>query len=267
MESKLTGKTIKKVGICTNKVVISFTDGEKMDISKETYSSFYLFEGKNLSMQEYKKIKDLNDVSSLLDSAFNIIKRGLITENKLKEKLYAKGASKKQVDEVMTWLKKHDLINDEAYIEDYLEYADEVNMGQYKIKEKLYNKGISKERIEKIRFSESKEKQKAKKIYKDVLKKYDNLLGDNKRQHIYNFYISQGFSKNIASEMAGSAPSDDKKLVKKSLNKDFEIAYKKFSKNYENKELFEHIFRSLKAKGYTYQDIKKKWEEKCNELY
>ena len=267
MASRPSGRIIRNIRICKEKVIISFKNGDKLDVSKDTFSSFYLFVGKEVSDAEYKKIKELNDITSLLNIALGVLKRSVVTEYKMRQKLYKKGAYKKDVDEVIKWLKQHDLINDDAYIEDFLEYASEVNMGQNKIKEKLYEKGISKERIEKIRFSETKERQKAKNLLPKINKKYIDLVGDNKKQHVYNFYVSHGFSSKIASEMVSLLPNDEKRTIKKSLEKDFEIVYKRFSRQYEERELFDHIFKSLKAKGYSYQDIRKKWEEKMNDIY
>ena len=67
--------------------------------------------------------------------------------------------------------------------------------------------------------------------------------------------------------MVENLPQDKKSKINDSLNKDYQIAVRKFSRQYEGRELFDHIFRSLKAKGYSYNEIRRKWEDSNNDLY
>ena len=53
--------TIKKIKILKSKVVISFLDHEKIEIDREVYPNFYLYEGKEISNKELNKIVSFNN--------------------------------------------------------------------------------------------------------------------------------------------------------------------------------------------------------------
>ena len=70
---------IKKIKILKNKVVITFND-EKLELDKEVYPNFYLYEGKDISKKEYEKIKELNNVSVFLKYAMKIRSKAIYSE-------------------------------------------------------------------------------------------------------------------------------------------------------------------------------------------
>ena len=191
---------IKKIKILKNKVVISF-ENEKLELDKEVYPNFYLYEGKEIDKKEYNKIKEFNNVSSFLKYAMRIRSKAIYTEYQIREKLYKKEATKAEVDKVISIMKGYDLIDDNAFIEDYVEYYNSLNYGKNKIINKLKDKGIFEERINKINFSISNERKKAKAILPRLEKKYDKYSFSQQKQHIYNAYLSNGFTNDIALEM------------------------------------------------------------------
>ena len=108
--------TIRKIKILKNKVKIYLEDGTLLEIDKGIFTNFYLYEGKDLSKKEIENIKNQNDSVNYLSYALKLRQKALYTEHKMREKLYYKGANKKQVDIVINYMKKHDLIDDEAII-------------------------------------------------------------------------------------------------------------------------------------------------------
>ena len=133
---------IKKIKILKSKVKITFANKEKLEIDKEVYPNFYLYEGKELSNKEYKEIVEYNNDSKLLKYALNIRSKAPYSEFKLREKLYNKGANKKSVDHIIKMMKHYDLINDMMLAQDLTEYYNSLNYGENKIKQKLSDKGI-----------------------------------------------------------------------------------------------------------------------------
>ena len=101
---------IKKIKILKNKVVITFND-EKLELDKEVYPNFYLYEGKDISKKEYEKIKELNNVSVFLKYAMKIRSKAIYSEYQIREKLYKKEAKKSEVDQVIKIMKGYDLID------------------------------------------------------------------------------------------------------------------------------------------------------------
>ena len=109
---------ITKIKILKSKVNISLDNGKKLSIDKDVFTNFYLYEGKELSNDEYKKVVDLNNSNKLLQYALKLRSKSLYSEYKMREKLYKKEANKKSVDKVIKILKGYDLIDDKAYASD-----------------------------------------------------------------------------------------------------------------------------------------------------
>ena len=245
---------ITKIKILKNSVSVYFDD-EKLELDKEVYPNFYLYVGKEVSKKEYKKIKEYNDISSLLKYALKIRSKAIYSEYQMREKLYAKGGNKEEIDQVINKLKGYDLIDDNAFIEDHIEYYNSLNYGKNKILNKLSEKGIFEERLEKINFPISIERKKAKAIFDKLDKKHSKYNFVRKKQHIYNSYISLGFSKEIANEMVPTLKDDNNKEEKKKLEKDFEKIKTRYSNKYQKKELKQKILQALLQKGYRMNDI------------
>lgn len=247
---------IKKIKTFKNKVVISFYDEEeKLEISKEIFVNYYLYEGKEVSKKELKKIKNDNDSISFLSYALKLRQKSLYSEYKMREKLYDKGANKEQVDKIIKTLKANDLIDDNAFIEDYVEYYNSLNYGKNKIKAKLLDKGIFEDRISKISFPISKERKKAKNILSKLIKKYDKYNSSQKKQHIYQAYLSMGFDSDIAKEMVEEITDNSPKEENEKLKKDFDKIYLRYVKKYSKKELRNKIITYLLSKGYKMKDV------------
>lgn len=248
---------ITKIKILKNKVNISFDNANKLSIDKEVFTNFYLYEGKELTRDEYKSILELNDTNKLLQYALKLRSKAIYSEYKLREKLYSKEASKRSVDKVIKILKGYDLIDDKAYASDLVEYYNSLNYGENKIKTKLAEKGIFKETIDKMKFPISIEKKKANNLLPKLEKKYDKYNASSKKSHIYNAYILEGFSKDIASEMTNKIKSPNQKDELDKLKSDYLKTKTRLERKYKGKELKQKILSSLLTKGYKMNDILK----------
>ena len=253
---------IKKIKILKNKVTITF-DKEKLEIDKEIYPNFYLYEGKDVSNKEYKAIKEYNDVAALLNYALKVRSKAIYSEYQMREKLYNKGGSKPEVDKVIKTLKGYDLIDDDAFILDHIEYYNSLNYGKNKIIQKLLDKGIFEEKINKINFPISVERRKAKALLPKLISKYQKYNFNQLKNHVYSSYISSGFSSELSKEMVDSIPEpkNNKEELNK-LDKDYEKAYSRLSKKYNKKELRQKVLQSLLQKGYKMNDVLKVIERK-----
>ena len=249
------GKLIKRIRVNKKSVAITFSDGERIDISEEAYISNYLYVGKELTQKDIDKLLQITSVKKLSAYALNLLTKGHYTEWKMREKLYAKGGEKRDVDYIITRLKELDLLDDKSFIEDFLGYAEERLWGKNKIKQELLKKGIFAEEIEKIHFNIATEKKKALALLPSLEKKYAKYSYQQKKQHIYNALLSRGFDHDVANYVVSKMSNKNDKDEKNKLKEDFKKIYARFSKKYEGRELKERVYRSLISKGYKYNDI------------
>ena len=119
MPKEKNGRTIKKIRINKKAIAIFFSNGERIDISEEAYTSSYLYVGKELSDKEIAKLTQITSVKKLSQYALSLLSKHHYTEWKMREKLYAKGGSKDDVDYIISKLKELDLINDKEFIEEH----------------------------------------------------------------------------------------------------------------------------------------------------
>lgn len=266
MQSENAGKKITRISISQKKVTIYFGK-EKLVLSHDLFTSSYLFKGKELTDKEIKKLRKDNGISLALEYAKKVLSKGIFTEWKMREKLYAKEYSKEIVDEIIMRLKKENLINDIAYIKEYIAYGNEKLFGKNKIIQKLKMHGVFDENIAKVSFSEAKEREKAKKLLPKFERKYRDLSLVDKKQHIVNAYINNGYDTSVAIKMVDSIKSTSPKVEQDNLRKQFMAAFNQALRKYDDqKKIKENVFNKLMMKGYRYQDIAKIWEENKDEI-
>ncbi len=261
MPSRSSGKTILKIKVNKKNVVISFTDKTKLDVVNEVMANFYLYEGKTLDSKTIRDIEKYNATASLLKYAMSLLKKGHLSEWKMREKLYNKEGKKEDVDYVIKTLKSYDLIDDKALILDTIEYGNERNLGKNKILQDLNNKGVFKENLNKISFPLSLEKKKAKNNLPKLERKYDKYSYEQKRQHIYRSLLSLGFEQDVALDALNGLKTPNKREEDNKLNRDFTKTYIKYKNHYEGYDLKNKVISHLKSKGYKTSEILKCWEE------
>ena len=70
---------ITKIKILKNKVNI-YIDDEKLELDKDVYPNFYLYEGKELTKKEYQSIKEYNQIASLMKYALALRSKAIYSE-------------------------------------------------------------------------------------------------------------------------------------------------------------------------------------------
>ena len=261
MRSEKSGKPITKIVITKEKVSVYFNK-ERLSLSYDTFTSHYLYEGKLLSDKEINELKKDNDVSEGYEYAKKLLLKATYTEWKMREKLYAKEYDKPIVDAVIDKLKKAKLINDKAFIKDYIRYGNDKLMGQNKIIQNLKSLGVFDENLKDVSFSEAKELSKAKKLLPKFERRYQSLSTVQKRQHIMNAYINEGYQLDIAMKLMNQIKITSERKEKENLHKAYKqvklVANRKKLKGEERREF---IINKLMAKGYKYKDINDLGEE------
>lgn len=262
MPLKSTGNIISKIKINKKNVVLTFQNKDKVTISYDAYANYYLYVGKELSRKEMNDIVDFSNLEKAMSYATTLLKRYHYSEYRLREKLYAKEYTKKDVDKVIDFLKKHDLINDMMFALDLKAYGDERNLGKHKIIQDLQNKGIFPEEINKLKFPINLERKKAYNQLKRLEKKYASESYEKRKQHIYASLMNLGFDHDVVNEVMNDITEKDDKKELKQLRLDYDKARTRLNRKYEDEELKEQLMKTLRNRGYRYNDIRKVMEEK-----
>ena len=262
MPSGNTGNKITSIRYCKNKVVITVNKLIRLELPHEVFTSFYIYKGKLLSDKEFSEINEKMINYALLSYARKLSFKKMYTERKMREKLYLKDANKKNVDAVIKELKKSNLIDDESYMNEYVEFANNKNVGKNKIVAKLKEKGVFSEKTNKLSFKEADEIRKARNRLPTLEKKYDKYNNVSKKDHIIKALISEGFDTDVAIEVAGEMKLNSSKSELEKLNRDYDTLYKRYSRKHVGEELRKKLFDGLMAKGYKAKDIVNIWEGK-----
>ena len=266
MQSGNTGKKILSIKIYKSKVTLTFGKNDKVDITPEVFTSHYLYVGKTLSNKEIATFEEENSLDAAYSYAKSLLLKAMYSEWGIRDKLYAKEYTKDVVDKVVTKLKKERLIDDKKLCKEYISYGNDKLWGKNKIIQELKKKGVFEETLKDLVFSPRTELVKANKLLPKLEKKYSNLPTSDKKQHIYNAIISQGFTHEIAVEVSRKAKSTKEKEEDALLKRAFSNTYSKALRTNKTKDgVKAYVFRSLSQKGYKMNDIRKLWEEKENE--
>ena len=264
MPSVNTGNlVIKSIKVYKDHVTLSFVkQKESLKISKEAYLAVYLYEGKKISPKELKKIKDIDSISVLLNYSMSLISKRHYSEKKLSEKLYNKEKNKEAVQLVIKRLKENDLLDDQAYMEDLVNWDNERLFGKNKIMKHLKTQGIPEALIGKAHFSRSNELKKAKALIPSLRKKYSRYAFNNMKKHVYQALLAKGFDHEVAFEAIetikdGGSPKEEKTKL---LN-DYKKIKKRYESKYEGYTLKQKIFAALLNKGYKGSEIRRVLED------
>lgn len=263
--SKSTGRVIVKLKKNKKNIVITLDNKQKLNVGNEVLANFYLYEGKMLTNKDINEIKNFDNTLKLMNYALSLLKKSHYSEWKMREKLYAKEGTKRDVDFVIKRLKEHDLINDKMLTLDLIEYGNERNLGKNKIIQDLLNKGIFREDINDRMFSQSLERKKALNNLNRLEKKYDRYNYEQKKQHIFGALLSLGFDSDIAREALNHIKPSKAKEENDKLRLDFVKTYVRHHRMYEGYELKKRVIATLRSKGYKVNDILKMWEKEYGE--
>lgn len=256
------GNKITSVKYLKEKVTLKLKDESRIEMPKEVFSSFYLYKGKILSDKEIKEIEKESRIFELYKYARKISTKRVYSEHKMREKLYLKTSNTIEVNEVINRLKKNGLINDSEFVKEYVEYANNKNIGKNKIIAKLVEKGVFKGEIDKIHFNEKLEYKKARTYLAKLDEKYDKYNYQAKKEQAIQFLVSQGFDVNVARDIASDLSAPKHKDEVKKLEADFDKAIRQYKTKYSGREYKDKVFQSLLRKGYKMNDIISMWEDK-----
>ena len=141
--------------------------------------------------------------NEVLKKAFDLLSRRAHSTKELRDKLYKREFSKRDIDTVIAECERLGFLNDELFANDYAAELGGQGKGIFKIKMKLRDKGLSEDNIEKaLEKIADNEQENAENALSRKMRSLINEKDINKRrQKAYRFLAYRGFSSDIITKL------------------------------------------------------------------
>ena len=183
---------------------IILDSGEFFDADQETVFKADLEEGKELSENEIKEIKDCAEIIRGKEAAYNYLTYSFRTEKEIYQKLLQKGISKKNLESILNDLKRLKLVNDEEAAKFIIEKLKIKGHGRIFISSELRKKGIKQELIAKLLpelYRSDEEIEIAGNIFKKRLKKGEDATDIKVKKRQADYLYRKGFDWEIINKV------------------------------------------------------------------
>ena len=246
---------IKEIKDKGSKIIITFFDDSKLKISRPTFNNFVIVEGKELDAKTKKDIERFEEKEEIRKYIKVLVNKKPYTERELLKKALTKFKDYHLVIEVVKELKVSHLIDDEEFVDNYLDYFDKNNYGQYFIINFFRSSGLKEELIKKLDFDEENEKRKALNYFDSIKNKFVSNNFAKQKKKIYDRMLQRGFNITVILDVLNNLKINEES-EKERLRKDFKKAKMKYFITNDNQvDANSKIVNKLINKGYSLEDI------------
>lgn len=124
---------------------VTFDDGSKMGLYRQTVEDFALYSGKELDEQEAEDLRTAAGQMSAKMRAVRIVSAASVSRRDLEARLVRKGEDPQQAKEAVAWMEDLHLVDDRATAEQVVSSCISKGYGLARAKQALYEKRIPKE--------------------------------------------------------------------------------------------------------------------------
>ena len=124
---------------------VTFSDGSKLGLYRQTVEDFGLYTGMELSDSEFEKLKSAAGQMSAKMRAVRIVSASSVSKRDLEDRLVKKGEDPDQAKEAVRWMEDLHLVNDRNTAEQVVHSCISKGYGLQRAKQALYEKRIPKE--------------------------------------------------------------------------------------------------------------------------
>lgn len=124
---------------------VTFDDGSKMGLYRQTVENFALYSGKELDEQEAESLRTAAGQMSAKMRAVRIVSASSVSRRDLEARLVRKGEDPQQAKEAVAWMEDLHLVDDRATAEQVVSSCISKGYGLARAKQALYEKRIPKE--------------------------------------------------------------------------------------------------------------------------
>ena len=124
---------------------VSFENGEKLGLYRQTVEDFGLYTGKELTEEEYNSLLEAAGRMSAKMRAVRIVSAASVSKRDLQERLVRKGEDPEQAREAVDWMEELHLLDDRNTAEQIVHSCISKGYGIQRAKQALYEKRIPKQ--------------------------------------------------------------------------------------------------------------------------
>ena len=124
---------------------VTFDDGSKMGLYRQTVEDFALYSGKELDEQGAESLRTAAGQMSAKMRAVRIVSASSVSRRDLEARLVRKGEDPQQAKEAVAWMEDLHLVDDRATAEQVVSSCISKGYGLARAKQALYEKRIPKE--------------------------------------------------------------------------------------------------------------------------
>ena len=124
---------------------VTFDDGSKMGLYRQTVEDFALYSGKELDEQDMEALRTAAGQMSAKMRAVRIVSASSVSRRDLEARLVRKGEDPQQAKEAVAWMEDMHLVDDRATAEQVVSSCISKGYGLMRAKQALYEKRIPKE--------------------------------------------------------------------------------------------------------------------------
>lgn len=124
---------------------VTFDDGSKMGLYRQTVEDFALYSGKELDELETEALRTAAGQMSAKMRAVRIVSAASVSRRDLEARLVRKGEDPQQAKEAVAWMEDLHLVDDRATAEQVVSSCISKGYGLMRAKQALYEKRIPKE--------------------------------------------------------------------------------------------------------------------------
>ena len=124
---------------------LTFEDGSKLALYRQTVEDFALYADKELSEEETQQLLNAAGKMSAKMRAVRIVSASSVSKRDLEERLIRKGEDPQQAKEAVEWMEELHLVNDRSTAEQVVHSCISKGYGLARAKQALFEKRIPKE--------------------------------------------------------------------------------------------------------------------------
>ena len=121
---------------------LTLEGGKSLRVPEGLVIDFALYHGKDLEYDLLSQLEEAAFGAGLREKAVSLLAGRMMSAGQLREKLLAKGGTEAQVQDILDWVERIGLLNDEEYAKALVRHYQAKGYGIYKIKDELYRRQV-----------------------------------------------------------------------------------------------------------------------------